>query len=307
MTTWPPRRILVPVDFSPPSQAALAYAVCLADEFDAALDVLHAGAPIPVIPTGVGVPSTTLVAAGGMTELLQERERVGRERLLGEVLPYVDDHDISLHWGDGDAAETIARMAESKDAHLVVMGTHGRSGVARALIGSVAERTLRLCDRPVLLVRSRGEEAMTAVFPPRRIVAPTDFSEAAEAGVEVAADLAKRFGATLELVHALPLVSGAPFGFDFAGEGIEGMVQGLLNLEAETLRDKGLSVNGHLLDASAASAIVRVAEETAADLVVLASHGRGGVKRLVLGSVAERSTRLAPCPVLVVRRGEETD
>ncbi len=304
MSTWPPRRILVPLDFSPPSQVALAYAVRVASEFDASLHVLHAGTPIPVVPVGVGVPATTLAAADHMTELLRERERVGREHMLAEVLPFADDHDVSLHWWDGEAAEAIIHFAESKDADLVVMGTHGRSGVARALMGSVAERTLRMCERPLLLVRS-GPDTAAPTFPPARIVTPTDFSDAAESGVEVARDLASRFGATLELVHSLPLVSGAPFGFDFGGEGIAGLVGDLLEAEATNLRDAGAEVTTHLVDAPGATAIARVAEERGADLVVIASHGRGGVKRLVLGSVAEHTARIAPCPVLVVRRRPE--
>ena len=210
--TFPPRHILVPLDFSQPSRYALAYAVRIAEATGATIDVLHAGTPIPYVPAYVGVPEATMGAAAHMTELLREREAHGRAQMLEEVLPYSDDHDISLFWWDGDPVAAIKRFAKEQDSSLIVMGTHGRSGVSRALLGSVAERTARFAERPVLLVREPegfGPEALPP-FPPRRILAPTDLSDEAREGVEYAASIARSTGAAVEMLHVMPAISGMP-------------------------------------------------------------------------------------------------
>jgi nucleotide-binding universal stress UspA family protein len=141
----------------------------------------------------------------------------------------------------------------------------------------------------------------------RRILCATDFSDAAEGAWDVARELAGVHRAELELIHVfvkLPLYSVA----EMPGPGVaqiweeqRAWVQKTLDERAMATRSSGLLVRTHLKTGTPASAIVETAVETDADLIVIGTHGRTGLDRLLIGSVAERVVRLAPCPVLTVK------
>jgi nucleotide-binding universal stress UspA family protein len=141
----------------------------------------------------------------------------------------------------------------------------------------------------------------------RRICCPIDFSESSRGALELAARLARRDGAGLTVLHVT--------GMDFPGDqgrilpDLRSARKGETTLLAEWTADAerlaGGTVSSVLLSAPAADAIVGFARDDATDLIVMSSHGRTGVRRLVLGSVAEAVARTAPCPVLLVRRPEE--
>ncbi len=140
----------------------------------------------------------------------------------------------------------------------------------------------------------------------RRICCPTDFSEGSRHALREASDLARRFGASLTLLHVPEPVHGGPeMAFAAATQQIEEAAAAALTdwkLEAE--RAFGGQVGSVLLSEPPAQAITRFAGDTGTDLIVMASHGRSGVRRLVLGSVTEQVVRTAPCAVLVVRLEE---
>jgi nucleotide-binding universal stress UspA family protein len=141
----------------------------------------------------------------------------------------------------------------------------------------------------------------------RRIVCPVDFSEPSEHALQYATDLAQRFGARLELVHAYELPTYAlPDGAVFAGADFEtklsNELQARLDEQVDKAKQAGLSVDGHLLRGVAHKEIVRFSEENGADLVVMGTHGRTGLEHVLLGSVAERVVRMATMPVLTVRQ-----
>lgn len=140
------------------------------------------------------------------------------------------------------------------------------------------------------------------------IVVAVDFSVHSERALETAIDLGKRFGATLHVVHAfdlpLPLVSpyevAAPDTYLKESREAAGLK---LAAAADRVSASGVEVKIHLAEVPAAPAIVRVAEEVGADLIVMATRGHTGIKHFVLGSVAERTLRLAPCSVFTVKGG----
>jgi len=142
----------------------------------------------------------------------------------------------------------------------------------------------------------------------QRICCPIDFSPASREALVLAADLARRYGAGLTILHATSAHWPGP---EFAvapppeTEGL-GEAGALAAWVAEAERLAGAPVSSVLLSAPVADAIVAFARDVGMDLVVLSSHGRSGLRRLVLGSVAETVARTAPCPVLIVRRGEAT-
>jgi universal stress protein A len=146
----PVRRILVPSDFSEPSHAALDYAAELARRFDASIDVLHVWeVPLfmpPASPPDVGVDSTSLI------EIL----RKNAEDALARFVAAANERGIAVHDSFaelGPPAHTITEFARTHEYDLIVIGTHGRTGLSHALIGSIAERVVRHASCPVLAVR----------------------------------------------------------------------------------------------------------------------------------------------------------
>lgn len=289
------RTILVGVDFSEPSEAAFEVALAWAREFGARLRLLHAyELPRPgVAEYRVDIPDT-----------LWERVRSGalqavnalRERAVARGV------EASAEVCEGPAAEALARAAE-QEADLLVVGTHGHRGVERLWLGSVAERTARTAPCSVLAARCvEGRGPGT----PGRILAATDFSEAAQGAVEVAADLARRLRVPLDLVHAfgLPAVAASPYDVVLTGAILDearASAERLLGEAAARLSSSGVDVEQHLAHTPAAEALAAAAGELGADLVVMATHGHTGLKHALLGSVAERTLRIAPCSVLIVK------
>jgi nucleotide-binding universal stress UspA family protein len=146
--------------------------------------------------------------------------------------------------------------------------------------------------------------------PPKRIVLATDFSEAAGRALRVGVDLAKQLGAETHVVHAfeVPLEPLTRYGVAIPTEIVpvaRKEARRRLDAAVEGIRAAGVAAQGHLVEAPAADAIAEVAKSVGADLVVAGTHGYTGLRHLLLGSVAERTLRLAPCSMLIVRtKGE---
>jgi nucleotide-binding universal stress UspA family protein len=199
----------------------------------------------------------------------------------------------------------VIRRAEAWNADLLVVGSHGRTGIARVLLGSVAERVVRHAHGSVLVAR----EVRTSGV----VVAATDLSEASLPVVEAAARAAERRNARLVVVSAVDWsyaawssVAGAPFGAtpvvpppDVQAQMRDAMRE-TMQRELERARATGES---EVIDGSPASAVTEYAEKLGAELIVVGTHGRTGFTRLALGSVAEHVVRAAGCSVLVVRSG----
>jgi len=289
--------ILVPHDFSPHSDAALRRAIDLAKQSGGRIHLLHAYAwPVRgVMPYDMAMPAGVWDAIReGTMERLEEirtgvaKEGVGATAEVSSLLP----------------VEAILTAQKDVGADLIALGTRGLTGVKHAVLGSVAERTVRHASCPVLTVKE-GD----AGGPPRRIVVATDFSGGGDHAVDVAVILAKTFGAELHVVHAfdVPLALVTPYEVAIPDNLIrEAREAARKRLDAAVggVKAKGVSATGHLAEVPAASAIVEVAAEAKADLVVIGTRGHTGLKHVLLGSVAERTLRLAPCAVLTVKKPE---
>jgi nucleotide-binding universal stress UspA family protein len=202
---------------------------------------------------------------------------------------------------DDEPHVAIVKRAEAWDAHLVVVGHRGGTGLSRILLGSVAERVVRFAHCPVLVVRPKTGS--------KRIVAGTDFSDPALPAFQAACDEARRIGGQVTLVHSVELAALPVEGFGPTGAGAWTTALEQLDTEAtrrlkEAVETCGVRGEYRLTHERPAAALVRVAEACGADLLVVGTRGRTGIARVLLGSVAEGVVRTAGCSVLVVRLRE---
>ena len=298
------KRIVCPIDFSDGSRHALAMAITLARWYSGSLTVLHVHANWPLTDM---LPSVRLIEARPMP--LEDDARqvmldaVGRFAASVGVPPGLD---VRYEVADSlDVVSEILSKAENADA--VVIGTHGRSGFERLMLGSVAERVLRKATCPVLVVPPRAKTAPEGSVPGRRIVCPIDFSEASLAALEYATSLAMQADAALTLLHAIevpPELRESPVHGEVDVDRIRAAAEAeclrrLRALVPDSVRHT-CTVRTSVVEGRAAREIVRAAAEDSDDLIVMGVRGRNAVDLMVFGSNTQYVVRTATCPVLVV-------
>ena len=287
------KTILVPVDFSEASRAAVLRARAIARATGARMRLLHACPP----------PNDDLDARLA-EKLTEELRRDAKLRLAAFAGTYDDGQGgLSTAFEEADPARAIRDAAEDEDVSLIVMGSHGRRGIDRFLLGSVAARVVRWAAKPVLVVR--GEPAGAEDGPPvQSVLLATDFSDQAQALEPGVADWARRFGAEVEVFHVIRETSVllAPYAVtgssDFEGEMLEAAesrMEGVLR----RLRGMGVHAKSKIVYGVPAEEILRRAEATNVDVVAVGTRGYSGLQRFLLGSVAQRVLSQAPCDVLV--------
>ena len=293
------KRILVPIDFSAPSDAALAYAKTLAGHFDATLRLLHV-ADATFLRAVVADPANRDTAVlNRLDDLLSDVEH-RRFRVVSAV-----EHSEA-------PADEIVRYAHLKDIDLIIMGTHGRTGVAHMLLGSVAESVVRTASCPVVTLRTTPASSAVQLGP-TRILVPTDFSPPSDRALEHARRMAARCGATLHLLHVLEETMDTSA---FASDVLVPDSPEVLAARLEEAREKLAHRSGgaaseqprastEVVTGSSTRTIVRYAADNGFDLIVMGTHGRKGFAHLVMGSVAEEVVRTASCPVLSIHQPPE--
>ncbi len=297
-----PRQILVPLDRSDLSRQAIPYALAAARAGDEIV-FLHA-MPIPDI-SPVLLPKPISVAD------LSRELRENAAEYLEETLKRIRTPEgvtISSMIVDGQPADVIVSHSTTDGVAMVVMTTAGRGAVGRLTFGSVADRVSRTSPVPVLLVRA-DSEAETNWYAPasiRRLVVPLDGSGRAHQALPKAATLAKHLDVPVLLVSVneaerMSLVYGSAFSaaaYAEIAENAERELDNMLTKAADELRTAGVEVDQRVLMGATAYAINAITERD--DIIVMTSHGRSGVRRLLLGSVAEQLVRTARVPVLLV-------
>lgn len=288
------RKILCAIDFSSGSQQAMRLATRIATEKGAELVLLHAWFLPPMVYGGgpVAIPPSLMQdvyddAKRSLDEAVREVDTLG--------LPHVSAKLVS-----GLPSAMIVSELEDPAYDLAVLGTHGRTGWSRVLLGSVAEKVVRHAPCSVLTVRPDG-----AIKPFSNILCPTDFSETAYQAAELAVEVVTPGGKGVTLLHVLDLPVA------FSGEPkIEGFVRDLDTKASKTLdewaarlraKTTAAIVTRSRIGSPAAQTLEVLDEDPTIDLVVMGSHGRKGIARAILGSVAEKIVRHANCPVLVAR------
>lgn len=290
-------RVLFPTDFSDGSKQALPQAAYLSDWHDAELHVLNvtgrhrhdheeAKAHFPL-------------STDTLTDWLQQSASGTDDG------PWPDFETLSLHQHQIEAAtpaETIVSYAEAEDIDLVAMGTHGRRGVNRMLFGSVTEEVVRKTPCPTLTVRTGADVAPGRAV--RRILVPIDFSDASDTAVQHAKEIALTYGAEIDLLHVVEEPFYPPT-YDVPASHFP--TQEVVDSAETQLGDMARDEIGYehvMVEATSGRpyrTILDYIDENDVDLTVIATHGRTGMDRLLLGSVAERVLRQSPEPVFVVK------
>jgi len=300
-------KIVVGVDFSDQSQVAVEQALEIARTTGASLTLLHCG----VVPDEIDVPesmrSTAEAFLGRLNEQVEhDRTKLHalRERYMGQGV------EISHMVMDGFADSKLAEAAKDLGADLVVVGTHGRTGIKRFLLGSVAERTTRLTETNVLVARA-GDAAGRGGFD--NILVPTDFSENSERALQMAVSLA-RPGTNVTVLHCwtVPPLTGATSASMRAAREIYEPIRTSMLAQAQKkgldmlnrASQDGVEFNFRQVEATPADGIQHWLSENDCGLVVMGSHGRRGLRRFILGSVAELTVRHSDCSVMIVHGGE---
>ncbi len=298
-------QILVPLDGSPLAEAILPHAATLARATGSGLTLLRLVPTMVVLnPIAGMVPATVFdyEAQRASEDAVRDYLHTVAAQLAAPDLP------VQTLWSTGDPATAIvAWAAQDPPGRRIAMTTHGRSGLGRWVFGSVAEKVLQGAPAPLLLVRVQEDEAIRRLpaRPYRVLLVPLDGSALAERALAQAVPLAQATGATLQLVS---IVTGldddleaepdtAPATPDVA---ISHMQDYLASVVAR-LQPDGVTARAHVIHGHPVDGILRTADNTEADLIVMATHGRGGLQRLWLGSVALKVTQSAGRPVLLVR------
>lgn len=293
------QRILCPVDFSDGSRQAVDVALALARDAGAELRVVHIAQQVPAL-----VPFTDPLAQVPTPWTPEELEAVRRD-LVAFVTAEGRGSGVRVECVclQGNPARQILKDAESVPADLIVLGTHGRSGFTRFLLGSVTEKVLRHASCPVLTVPPRASGALPAgarLF--SRIVAAVDFSDSSQAALKEAISLCTQYGASLTAVHVVEPIptyaeSGIP-GLDanLEREAAHGYLKNLLERLAPGFKAEEVVLIGH-----AGRGVLQTAETARADLIVAGVHGRNAMDLMFFGSTANRLVREAVCPVLTIK------
>lgn len=281
--------VLLPFDGSDGAAAVLHHAAEIAHWTDATIHILFVA--------DTARDSVTVVEGETVDALVQHGEDIVEE---AEQTLHSLGADYKTDVVQGNPAPTITEYADRYGHDLIVMPTHGREGVSRYLLGSVTEKAVRLSSVPVLTARMQPDEQL--VFPYETILIPTDGSTGATRAAEHGLSLASTLDAT---VHALSVVDDTSLGLDVrstasseagetpANEAIDDLVSAA---ESYDLGD----IVRHIEHGSPVDGILDCIDTNDIDAVVMGTTGRRGTDRILLGSVAEKTVRSVPVPVITV-------
>jgi nucleotide-binding universal stress UspA family protein len=295
------QNILFPTDFSDSSSAALGHALMLADRFQARLIMLHA-AGSRENPQNLRFPEVD-PATDEFEASLEEQ----LTQIIGAEPAHKLRIDRVVHQNDNPVQE-ICDYVKSNNIDLIIMGTHGRSGLSHLFAGSVAEAVVRVATCPVMTLRASKSTA--EVTPYFAIVVPVDFSQYSQKALRYGFTLAHLFEANLHLLHVVDQpIHPAHYGL---GEDLlirlnpevpQSSHEALKNLVAK-FAPVNVKYQTHVREGRAYSEIVRFVAETECDLIVMGTHGLSGLEHFLLGGTTEKVMRHASCPVLTMKLRE---
>jgi len=295
-------KMLIPLDGSRTAEKVLPFARVLAQTVKIPIELLG------IVDLGVMVAHIAADKARYLDTLITQGERSSGVYLkaIAERLPGLS---VTCTVERGRPAEAIIERAAADKGTLITMATHGRSGINRWLLGSVAEKVLRGTANPLFLVRGNEEGTTDGSAAMRSIIVPLDGSELAESVLPTVVAVAKMLDLEVVLCRVYELPASAYYGaedylpnYDALKAQVQDEARSYLEQKVEALKAMGLArVSSVVLEGSGADEIIHFAQARPDSLVAMCTHGRSGVKRWVLGSVTEKVVRHSGDPVLVVR------
>ncbi len=273
-------RILAPTDFSDLATQALRYAGELAKRTGSELVVLYAD---PFLPP----PHFTSAQIDSIASALaaqKENAKVELGKYVSEIISVEVRHQTMVV--EGHAVSAIVQTAEEIDASVIVMGTHGRSGLNRLMLGSVTERVLHETSRPLLTVRP-SDRAVEAASAPPTILCPVSRRDDTLEVLEQAIDFAESIGARISILHVR----------ESSGDIDGGALRDLESWIPERLR---ANTSITMLEGDPAEVVIEHARSSNADLIIIGARHRPFSDTTVIGTTTSRITRHAPCPVLTI-------
>jgi len=287
METFQPKFILSPTDFSEPATLALQYGKHLSDCFDARLVVLYAD---PFSPP----PYFTSGQLEDLAKTIQHFKGTADAYLTRYVSEHIgSSSQVEMVVAENQPVPAILLAAEEKKVDMIVMGTHGRSGINRLMLGSVTEKVLHETDRPVLTVREKKGAADFPRVSIEQVLCPINYTEVALKALEHAVEMSKCFKAELLVLHVIEPHSTVIKGED--------ELERLCAWIPDDIRSR-CSLKEIVRQGNAAEQIIEVVSSARCDMIVLGGQHKHFHDTTVLGTTTLRVTRHAPCPVLTVIR-----
>ncbi len=300
----PFKHIVVPIDFSNTSREALPYAYKLALGYGSKITLLHAITLFDYDPYSKkhSFPSADELYASieasadaHCSEIIDDANKQSKDLQIEKVM----ERGISPH-------EVISGYPKEQNADLIVMATHGRSGLSNVLLGSVTEKVIQTAPCPVLVVK-KPKHADLKKLSFNNILVPTDFSDSSQNAMEYALGLAKKYHAHITLMHAVEVrfhpayyAGGVESIFELDPD-VKPRIQARLEAFLQSFDLTGVEVTTRVSDGSSHSEIVKTAQSQQHDLIVMSTRGHDEIADYLVGSTTDRVIKRAPCPVLVVR------
>jgi nucleotide-binding universal stress UspA family protein len=298
--TAPFTRVLVPYDGSDPAERALAFGLIIG-RAGVGLDIIHV-----VDESWIISQSAAALETFDPTPIIDSLDDYGKALLAAaRERAYAAGVDVSTTLIHEQPAPGIISFAEKNGDQLIILGTHARTGLPRAFLGSTSEGVLRAGTTPVLIVHS---EMAPAQAPFRRLLVAVDDSDPADASLVFAAGLSQTLGSHCVLCNVVDSRDlegkAASYGYDptpFIAE-LRNHASDILGRASVQPRFAKDAVSVTIVKGEPARELVNQAIHNECDAIVMGSHGRRGLRRLFLGSVAEHVLRHSPIPVFVVRK-----
>jgi len=290
------RRIVCPVDFSEFSVSAYCYALSLARQYRAKLFVQH------IVELGRHPSAYYAPSAESFDAFCRTLSEKGREQLQEFVKQYTHDEiEPECVVQQGETSYAILSYAEAQKADMIVMGTHGRRGFDRLMLGSATERVIRKASCPVLVVRKPAHDFIGLgqkedFVQLGRILFCTDFSEYSQRALDPAISLTEAYKGELTLLHVLEDIPSPSETVEARATAMEQLDKLIPPEKRKTVRMKTEVRIGKPYQQ-----IIQHALENQTDMVIMAVHGRGALDLAVFGSTTYRVIQLGPCPVLAVQ------
>jgi len=294
-------KLLIPLDGSKNAEKVVPLARVLAARLRLPIELLD------VIDVADVSARLTVETADNFNSMIMEGERVSREHLC-EIAGKLPGGNVTCSVERGKPADVIIERAALDPGTLIAMATHGRSGIDRWMLGSVAEKVLRGSRNPLFLVRANEEDATDSTAMIKSVLVPLDGSELAESVLSTVVEVAKTLDLEVVLCRAYEIEQSAYYGREEFVPNYDGLLEQLkenaedyLNKVADSLKRAGLNkVSCIALAGSGAEQIADYSRQHPDAMVIMCTHGRSGVSRWVLGSVTEKVVRHSSDPVLVL-------